>query len=87
MLITDKRLKKKLVSDHESLRINLVGSEINQVKSQKLLGVILDGELSFDEHIDKLCRKLAQRIGLLKIIRNYLPLKNELPIITPQLSL
>ena len=78
MLITGKRLKKKLVSDYESLRINLDGNKIDQVKSQKLLGVILDDELSFDEHIDKLCSKLAQHIGLLKKIRNYLHLKEQI---------
>jgi hypothetical protein len=42
-------LKKKLISDHQSLKLNLEGNQIEQVKSQKLLGVIIDDKLSFDE--------------------------------------
>ena len=49
-----------------------------QVKSQNLLGVIIDDELSFDEHIDKLTGKLAQRIALLNKMSNYLPLTERI---------
>lgn len=78
MLVTGKRLKKKLASDHQSLRINIDGKQIEQVKSQNLLGVIIDDELSFDEHIDKLTGKLAQRIALLNKMSNYLPLRERI---------
>ena len=54
MLVTGKRLKKKIIGNHQSLRISIDGNLIEHVKSQKLLGVIIDDELSFDEHIDKL---------------------------------
>ena len=75
MLVTGKLLKKKLTSDHQSLRINIDGRQIEQVKSQNLLGVIIDDELSFDEHIDILTGTLAQRIALLNKMSNYLPLR------------
>ena len=78
MLVTGKWLKKKIIGDHQLLRINIDGNQIEHVKSQKLLGVIIDDELSFDEHIDKLSGKLAQRIGLLKKMKNYLPLKERM---------
>ena len=78
MLVTGKRLKKKIIGDHQSLRINIDGKLIEHVKSQKLLGVIIDDELSFDEHIDKLSGKLAQRIGLLKKMKKYLPLRERI---------
>ena len=32
----------------------------------KLLGLEIDRELTFQSHVDKLCRKLSQRIGILK---------------------
>ena len=50
------------------------GTEIEQVTSQKLLGVKLDSHLSFTEHIDDLCKKVSQRIAVLKKIKRNLPL-------------
>ena len=78
ILVTGKRLKKKLTSDCQSLRINIDGKQIKQVKSQNLLGVIIDDELPFDEHIDKLTGKLVQRIALLNKMSNYLPLRERI---------
>ena len=40
MLVTGKRLKNKLTSDHQLLRINIDSTHIEQVKSQNLLGVM-----------------------------------------------
>ena len=56
----------------------MVIKQIEQVKSQNVLGVIIDDELSFDEHIDKLTGKLAQRIALLKKMSYYLPLTERI---------
>ena len=44
----------------------------------KLLGLEIDDELSFSEHITTVCKKVSHRIGLLKKIMNYLPLKQRL---------
>ena len=44
----------------------------------KLLGLEIDEELSFSEHITTVCKQVSQRIGLLKKIMNYLPLKQRL---------
>ena len=44
----------------------------------KLLGPEIDEELSFSEHIATVCKKVSRRIGLLKKIMNYLPLKQRL---------
>ena len=59
------------------MRINIDGKQIEQVKSQNLLGVIIDDELSFDEHIDKLTGKLVQRIALINKMSNYLLLRER----------
>ena len=50
------------------------GSEIEQVTSQKFLGVKLDSQLNSTEHIDELCKKVSQRIATLKKIKRNLPL-------------
>ena len=72
LLATGKRLKKKVPD--KALKIACNGSEIEQVTSQKLLGVTLDSHLNFTEHIDDLCKKVAQRIAVLKKIKRNLPL-------------
>jgi len=58
-LVTGKRLVNKM--DHSTLQLHLKSSELNQVHSHKLLGVTIDSQLSFDQHVDGLCKKLAQR--------------------------
>ena len=52
-------------------------TKIEQVTSHKLLGVIIDEELSFKEHLEKLCKKSSERIDLLKKIRSYLPIQER----------
>ena len=72
LLVTGKRLEKKALD--KDLKISCNGTEIEQVTSQKLLGVKLDSHLSFTEHIDGVCKKVSQRIAVLKKIKRNLPL-------------
>ena len=72
LLITGKRLEQKI--SNKALKIAYNGSEIEQVTSQKLLGVTLDSYLNFNEHIDDLWKKVAQAIAVLKKIKRNLPL-------------
>ena len=48
------------------------GKEVNQVKSFKYLGVLLDECLSFNDHITYLKSKVASRLGLLSRLRGCL---------------
>ena len=64
MLVAGKRLHKKMNSNSLMVHVNSV--ELEEVQSQKLLGVIIDNQLSFNEHIDNPCKKLTQRIAVLK---------------------
>ena len=63
------------------------GEEIDNTTSHKLLGVYVDQDLSFNEHVEQLCKKLTKRIGLLRSIRQYLPLNERLFFTTQLLSL
>ena len=65
-MITGKRLNTKL--DHLSLNLIVQGTAVGQVGAQKLLGIILDQSLSFNEHAKQLCKKLSQRIAVLRKI-------------------
>ena len=42
-----------------------IGTAVDQVGAQKLLGVTLDQFPNFNEHVDQLCKKLSQRIAVL----------------------
>ena len=73
LLVTGKRLRKRLVDDdHPCLNVTIDDSSIVEVPSHKLLGVTLDRNLTFEPHIDELCKKLSKRLGLLKQISPYL---------------
>ena len=39
---------------------------INQVSDKKVLGVILDNQLRWNDHNDEQCRKISKRIALLR---------------------
>jgi hypothetical protein len=41
---------------------------LEQEETEKLLGLEVDGEMTFTYHMDKLCEKLSQRIGVLNKI-------------------
>ena len=45
---------------------------INQVQHYKYLGVLIDANLNFKEHVDKLLVKISKRIGVLGRIKNNL---------------
>ena len=74
-LINDKRLPSKI---NEKMTLTIKGNELELVTSAKLLGLEIDSELLFTSHVEKLCKKLSQRIGVLKKIRTCLPMKQRL---------
>ena len=76
LLVTGKRMPCKL--DNCSLELKLVDSDIEQVDSQKLLGATIDKPLSFDVHFEELCKKLSQRIAVLRKIRRFIPMKQPI---------
>ena len=55
-----------------------------------LLGLNIDSALSFNAHADKVCKKLASRIAVLRKIRTYSPLPQRIQyynsIISPVMS-
>ena len=80
MFITGTRLRAKIggTSVNEMRIFTSKGEELDNTTSHKLLGVYVDQDLSFDEHIEQLCKKLAKPIGLLRSIRQYLSLNERI---------
>ena len=64
-----KRLSTKINNNPE---ITCNGSLLTNIMNVKLLGLEIDEEVSFSEHITTVCKKVTQRIGLFKKIMNYL---------------
>ena len=64
MLVTGKRLAKKM--EQSTLQLHVNSTELEQVSLHKLLGVTIDSQLTFDQHVEKLCTKLSQRIAVLR---------------------
>ena len=85
MFITATRLRTKIggTSVNEMRIFTSKGEELDNTTSHKLLGVYVDQDLTFDEHIEQLCEKLAKRIGLLRSIRQYLPLNERMFFYNP----
>ena len=79
MAVTGSRLPSKMDSTSVEMEIRTSeGVVLEKTASHKLLGVHIDQELSFNDHLDYVCTKLAQRIGTLRSIRHYLPLNERL---------
>ena len=46
---------------------------IRRVKLVKYLGLWIDDNLTWEVQIDHICSKMAQNIGIIKRIRNFIP--------------
>jgi hypothetical protein len=56
-----------------TININFNGNDLNRVYETKLLGVIFDHDLRFDEHIHKLCISISIKVSFLSRLRYFLP--------------
>ena len=64
---------KLLITKHNDNVSAKIGSEIiTASESVKLLGIIIDNKLNFNEHISKLCKKVSQKIHALARISNFM---------------
>ena len=73
LLVHEKRIPAKLDEDTPlRLDVKIDDSVIEQVSSQKILGVVIDSQMNYESHTDELCKKLSKRIGLLKNISPFL---------------
>jgi len=73
MFVTGTRLRAKI--DYlDQMEIRTSKEDILETTmSHKLLRMYIDSDISFNEHVEHLCNKLAKRVGVLRSIRHYLP--------------
>ena len=61
------------LSSCRELKLKVDDIIIQNVKSQKLLGVYIDENLTWSKHIDHLCSVVSSKISLLKQLAEYVP--------------
>ena len=77
-LVARKRLQHKFSEETATLKLRLDATNVDQLSYHKLLGLIVDKDLSFEAHIDELRKKLSKRLGLLRHISPYLKQRHKL---------
>ena len=65
------------LSPYQSATINIDGSIMKSRNFQKLLGVTVDSNFTFEQHINSLCRKSSQKLHPLSRISQYLSLNKK----------
>ena len=74
----DKYQAMLLGKTEDKFNFKLADIDIKTTEKTCLLGVFLDYELKFDDHISSICRKVSSQISALNRLKNILPLKTNL---------
>ena len=61
----------------EHLWVNVGENNVTEKNQVKLLGIIIDNELKFDDHITKICHKAKSKLSALSRLGRYLSLKEK----------
>ena len=59
----------KDITGHSGLEIKIDDKLIKSESSVKLLGIVIDEKVNFDEHITKLCKKTSSQLNSLYSLR------------------
>ena len=63
---------------NENVWANIGNEKIWESNKQKLLGLDIDRNLNFDEHVSSLCRKEGNKLSLLARVSNFMRFKQRL---------
>ena len=70
------KAKERFTSENNST-LSIDGNQIKQVFHHKLLGLVIDSHLTWNDHVDYIVSKAASRLFLLKKIKPFLSLKER----------
>ena len=73
LMSTSQKESKDISTDNENLNIRLGTEDLKCVDSVPYLGVIIDKNLSWNEKVNQLSKKLASRVAMLSRLKNVLP--------------
>ena len=60
MLITTHQKRTSLINGQLSLHLN--NDELNMITNDKVLGIIIDNNLTWSQHVDKVCKKITTNL-------------------------
>ena len=63
-----------------SISIDIDGNKVSPYQNIRLLGVNIDCQLTFKEHISEISKKASQRVGVLMRLRNLIPTTAKLQL-------
>ena len=61
-----------MLTTDNKLKINVKGSPINNEKIVKLLGVTVDNKLSFESHLNLVCKKVSEKLSVLARVSKFI---------------
>ena len=73
--------KEQFCCTEHNTNLNLNGKIIRTSDSLKILGVTIDNKLNFNEHINDVCNKASQRVGVIMRLRNLIPTTAKLVLL------
>ena len=69
---------RKLDKEKSDITLDIHDLNIVKAKQIKLLGVTIDDDLNFTEHIKEICTKASKKVGVLNRLRNLIPCRAKL---------
>jgi len=70
--------KKRVATDvSKNFDVSVNNDKLELVNKFKYLGVWIDENISWSDHIDAMCKKVSQRLGILKRVRPYINLETS----------
>ena len=73
--------KEQFICTEHNTNLNLNGKIIRTSDSLKILGVTIDNNINFNEHINNVCDKASQRVGVIMRLRNLIPTTAKLVLL------
>ena len=70
MQITTHQKRTSLINGQLFLHLN--NDELNMITNDKVLGIIIDNNFTWSQHVDKVCKKITTNLWLLSRIKEYL---------------
>ena len=57
-----------ILSSQDNVHVNIGTAQIENSKFQKLLGINIDSKLTFEDHINRICKKASAKLNALSTI-------------------
>lgn len=75
MLVTTRQKRSRI---NDNLKISLHDMHLSLVSNEKVLGVQIDDNLSWTQHVSKISKKISTNVWLLSKIKNYLSVEHRI---------